>query len=98
MSYYIPGLYVSFTFMSYIKRKYEAWWQKYTYILSTGLNAGIAFHQSSFSLLECIMLKDINWWGNTVMYEGMDGEYDRMVKCHRGCTRWLLWTKDRSFP
>ena len=32
-------------------KKYEAWWQKYTYVLSTGLNAGIAFHQSLFSLL-----------------------------------------------
>ncbi|KHC61253.1 OPT family small oligopeptide transporter [Candida albicans P75016] len=72
LSYYIPGLYVSFTFMSYIKRKYEAWWQKYNYILSTGLNAGIAF--SSIIIFFAVMYheKDINWWGNTVMYSGVD--------------------------
>ena len=59
--------------MSYIKRKYEAWWQKYNYILSTGLNAGIAF--SSIIIFFAVMYhaKDINWWGNSVMYEGMDG-------------------------
>ncbi|CAX39797.1 oligopeptide transporter, putative [Candida dubliniensis CD36] len=72
LSYYIPGFYVSFVFMSYIKKNYEAWWQKYNYILSTGLNAGIAF--SSIIIFFAVMYhaKDINWWGNNVMYEGMD--------------------------
>ncbi|KAF6067151.1 OPT family small oligopeptide transporter [Candida albicans] len=72
LSYYIPGVYVSYAFMSYIKRKYEAWWQKYTYVLSTGLNAGIAF--SSIIIFFAVMYheKDINWWGNTVMYSGVD--------------------------
>ena len=72
LTYYLPGLYVSYAFMSYIKRKYEAWWQKYNYILSTGLNAGIAF--SSIIIFFAVMYheKDINWWGNSVPFEGVD--------------------------
>ena len=72
LTYYLPGLYVSYVFMSYIRRKYEAWWQKYNYILSTGLNAGIAF--SSIIIFFAVMYheKDINWWGNTVSYSGID--------------------------
>ncbi|CAK9436502.1 uncharacterized protein LODBEIA_P10600 [Lodderomyces beijingensis] len=73
LSYYIPGFYVSFVFMHYIKNKYEAWWQKYNYLLSTALGAGVAF--SSIIIFFAVMYheKDVNWWGNSVMYEGIDG-------------------------
>lgn len=58
--------------MMYIKQKYEAWWQKYNYILSTGINAGIAF--SSIIIFFAVMYKpkDLNWWGNTVSFNGID--------------------------
>ncbi|KAG5416887.1 OPT2 [Candida metapsilosis] len=74
MSYFIPGVYVSLAFMWYIKRKYEAWWQKYNYLLSCGLDGGVAF--SSIIIFFAVMYheKDINWWGNTVMYKGYDGD------------------------
>ncbi|CCE41472.1 uncharacterized protein CPAR2_800240 [Candida parapsilosis] len=73
LSYYIPGVYASLAFMWYIKGKYEAWWQKYNYLLSTGLSAGVAF--SSIIIFFAVMYheKDINWWGNTVVYTGYDG-------------------------
>ena len=72
LTYLLPGFYVAFAFMHYIKRNYEAWWQKYNYVLSTGLNAGIAF--SSIIIFFAVMYhaKDITWWGNTVSFEGVD--------------------------
>lgn len=72
LSYYIPGFYMACIFMMYIKQKYEAWWQKYNYILSTGINAGIAF--SSIIIFFAVMYKpkDLNWWGNTVSFNGID--------------------------
>ena len=74
LSYYIPSVYASFAFMWYIKNKYEAWWQKYNYLLSSGLTAGVAF--SSIIIFFAVMYheKDINWWGNTVVYTGYDGD------------------------
>ncbi|CAI5756014.1 unnamed protein product [Candida verbasci] len=73
LSYYIPGLYASFAFMFYIRRKYEAWWQKYNYLVSTGVNGGIAF--SSIIIFFAVMYHDksIDWWGNSVPYVGLDG-------------------------
>ncbi|CAK9440990.1 uncharacterized protein LODBEIA_P48590 [Lodderomyces beijingensis] len=73
LSYYIPGVYVAYAFMVHIKGRYEAWWQKYNYLLSSGLDAGIAF--SSIIIFFAVQYheKDINWWGNTVMYAGYDG-------------------------
>ncbi|KAI5960217.1 OPT2, partial [Candida margitis] len=73
LSYYIPSVYVSLAFMWYIKGKYEAWWQKYNYLLSCGLDGGLAF--SSIIIFFAVMYheKDINWWGNTVVYTGYDG-------------------------
>lgn len=74
LSYYIPGFYVAFVFMHYVRKRYEAWWQKYNYILSTGLNAGIAF--SSIIIFFTVMYypKPINWWGNTISNMGFDSK------------------------
>ncbi|CAK9436526.1 uncharacterized protein LODBEIA_P10840 [Lodderomyces beijingensis] len=73
LSYYLPGVYVSLAFMYYIKDRYEAWWQKYNYLLSSGLDSGIAFSAIIIFFAVQYHEKDINWWGNSVMYEGIDG-------------------------
>ncbi|KGR21166.1 OPT family small oligopeptide transporter [Candida albicans P37037] len=72
LSYNTGGLYVGYAFMHYVKRKYEAWWQKYDYLLATGIDAGIAF--SSIIIFFAVMYheKDISWWGNNVPFEGWD--------------------------
>lgn len=72
LSYFIPGLYVSFAFNHYIKRKYSGWWEKYTYILSSALDAGVAF--GGIIIFFAIWYKDVNlnWWGNLVTYSGVD--------------------------
>ncbi|KAI5950838.1 OPT2 [Candida jiufengensis] len=72
LSYYIGGVYLSLAFMVYIKRKYQAWWQKYNYLLSTGFAGGLAF--SSIIIFFAVQYHDksISWWGNNVSYNGMD--------------------------
>jgi len=42
LSYATNGLYISFIFMYVIKRRYEAWWQKYNYLLEAGFDVGVA--------------------------------------------------------
>ncbi|KAI3898502.1 hypothetical protein MKW92_041619 [Papaver armeniacum] len=63
---YIPWGAVGIFFNCYIYRKYKSWWARHNYILSAGLDAGIAF----MALLAYVTLqsKDINgvdWWGLT---------------------------------
>ncbi|KAK6456525.1 OPT oligopeptide transporter protein-domain-containing protein [Scheffersomyces xylosifermentans] len=75
LTHITAGLYVSIVFMHYIKKKYEGWWQKYDYILSTGLTSGIAF--SSIIIFFAVQYhhKSLSWWGNDVPFLGVDGGY-----------------------
>lgn len=72
LSYYTPGLYVSYAFMVYIKKRYLSWWQKYTYILGAGLSAGVAFSSIIIFFAVYYHEKDIDWWGNTVSFQGYE--------------------------
>lgn len=72
LSYFLPGLYVSFTFNYYIKKRFSAWWEKYNYILSSALDAGVAFGGIIIFFAVQYHEKDINWWGNSVSYSGTD--------------------------
>lgn len=73
LSYYTSGVYASFAFMLLIRKKYQAWWEKYNYVLSGALDAGVAF--SSIIIFFAVQYdeKDINWWGNTAPYQGLEG-------------------------
>lgn len=75
LSYYTSGLYASFAFMFYIRARYQAWWEKYNYVLSGALDAGVAF--SSIIIFFAVQYneKPIDWWGNTVSYQGIEGGY-----------------------
>lgn len=73
LSYYTGGLYLSFASMWYLRNNYLAWWEKYNYVFSSGMSAGVAF--SSIIIFFAVQYHDksISWWGNNVMYLGMDG-------------------------
>lgn len=73
LSFYTGGLYASWVFMLYIKKKYESWWSKYNYILGAGLSAGVAF--SSIIIFFAVNYKGVNidWRGNNVSYGGYEG-------------------------
>ena len=72
LSYSTGGLYLGFAFMHYVKHKYEAWWQKYSYLLGSGIDAGIAFAGIIIFFAVQYHEVDVNWWGNNVPYEGWD--------------------------
>ncbi|KAK9459561.1 OPT oligopeptide transporter protein-domain-containing protein [Lipomyces oligophaga] len=73
LSYYTPGMIISYFFMYLMKRRYLAWWTKYNYVLTSALTAGTAF--SAILIFGAINYTrtTVNWWGNTVYKAGVDG-------------------------
>lgn len=73
LSYYIGGMYLSYFFMHYIRKRYVHWWEKYNYIFNSGMNGGLAF--ASIIIFFAVEYKgyNVNWWGNNVPYVGYDG-------------------------
>ncbi|VVT53045.1 uncharacterized protein SAPINGB_P003376 [Magnusiomyces paraingens] len=72
LTYMTGSFYLSMAFMWYIKRKYIGWWEKYNYVVSSSLTAGVAF--SAIIIFFSVQYKPrkIIWWGNTVSYSGAD--------------------------
>lgn len=73
LGYITPAMYIGFTFMYYIRKHYTAWFEKYTYVLSSGLSAGVAFSAIIIFFAVQYKPKDLEWWGNTVSSAGIDG-------------------------
>lgn len=71
--YYTGGLYLSYIFMYRIKRDFILWWEKYNYILSSALSAGVAF--SALFLFFTVQYngQDLLWWGNNISSMGIEG-------------------------
>ncbi|KAK9475999.1 OPT oligopeptide transporter protein-domain-containing protein [Lipomyces japonicus] len=79
LSYFTPGLYMSIAFMYIIKNRYLAWWEKYNYILHSGLTSGVAFGALLvFFTLQYNGVK-LSWWGNRVTNTGIDGGVGRQT-------------------
>lgn len=72
LSYSTGGVYLGYAMMHHVKHKYEAWWQKYSYLFGTGIDAGIAFSSIIIYFEAQYHEKDIDWWGNNVSYSGLD--------------------------
>ncbi|KAK9478474.1 OPT oligopeptide transporter protein-domain-containing protein [Lipomyces japonicus] len=79
LSYQTPALYLSVMFMYYVKSRYLAWWEKYNYVLSSAMNAGIAFSAIIIFFAVQYRVKYLPWWGNTVINSGIDGGNGRQV-------------------
>ncbi|CAK7906362.1 oligopeptide transporter 2 [[Candida] anglica] len=73
LAYYTGGVYLSFAFMHHIRKRYLTWWEKYNYVFSSAMDAGVAFSAIIIFFAVQYHEKDVNWWGNTVSYEGIDG-------------------------
>lgn len=69
--YYTGGFYLSFIFMYYIKKNYLLWWEKYNYILTSALSAGVAF--SALIIFFTVQSRTLDWWGNTISDQGIEG-------------------------
>lgn len=72
LSYYTPGIIVGYFFMSYIRKRYLAWWERYNYVLSGALSAGVAFSSIIIYFAVQYHPKYISWWGNNVNDYGLD--------------------------
>ncbi|KAK4033207.1 OPT oligopeptide transporter protein-domain-containing protein [Parachaetomium inaequale] len=73
LSYKTPGFILSFIFM-YLLPKYRlAWWEKYNYVLSAALTAGVAISALIMFFAVGYNPVKLDWWGNRVSYAGMDG-------------------------
>ncbi|KAF7532472.1 hypothetical protein G7054_g7913 [Neopestalotiopsis clavispora] len=73
LSYKTPGFILGYIFMYWLPKHRLAWWEKYNYVLSAALTAGVAI---------CALIKffaveydpvSLKWWGNTVSGAGIDG-------------------------
>lgn len=76
LSYKTPGMILSFIFMYWLPRRspsHLAWWEKYTYVLSAALTAGVAIAALVMYFAVQYHPKPITWWGTTVSSAGLDG-------------------------
>ncbi|KAI0822100.1 small oligopeptide transporter [Trametes gibbosa] len=77
---YVPWAIVGFIFNYVIRRRHFSWWTKYNYILSAGLDSGVAisvifiFFTLQYPRNGTIGKNTImTWWGNTVSANTADG-------------------------
>ncbi|CAG8222240.1 unnamed protein product [Penicillium salamii] len=73
-TYAWPAMVVGFGVNYYVRRHYEMWWQKYAYVLTSSFSCGIGI--AGLVIFFAVQFKavDINWWGNTVSYNGCDND------------------------
>ncbi|KAJ0306310.1 hypothetical protein COL516b_004768 [Colletotrichum fioriniae] len=73
LSYKTPGFILGYIFMYWLPRHRLAWWEKYNYVLSAALTAGVAV--SALVMFFAVGYNPIafKWWGNTVSGAGVDG-------------------------
>ncbi len=65
--------FVGLFFNWFVKKKWFAWWSKYNYSLSAGLDIGLAW--SSLIIFLCLTYTNTDfpsWWGNDVVNSTMD--------------------------
>lgn len=77
--FFTGGLYCSYIFMYYIRKHYLTWWEKYNYILTSALSAGVAFSALMIFVLFEYHSIEINWWGNTITDQGIEGGHGRLA-------------------
>lgn len=71
--YYTAGLYMLYIFMYYIKGNYLMWWEKYNYILTLALSAGVAFLAILLFFSFQYNGHEPQWWGNMAHRMGVEG-------------------------
>ncbi|TEA18589.1 Oligopeptide transporter 2 [Colletotrichum sidae] len=73
LSYKTPGVALGFVFMYWLPRHRLAWWEKYNYVLSAALTAGVAVSALVMFFAVGYDPVALSWWGNTVSRAGVDG-------------------------
>lgn len=73
LSYKTPGFILSYVFMYWLPKHRLAWWEKYNYVLSASLTAGVAVSALIIFFAVGYNPVKLDWWGNRVSYAGVDG-------------------------
>ncbi|QNP96307.1 Oligopeptide transporter 5 [Yarrowia lipolytica] len=73
LTYKVGGLYLAILFNGYIKGRYLAWWRKYAYVMEAAIVTGIALSGIIIFFSVQYNPKDLDWWGNNVIGDGVDG-------------------------
>ncbi|KAG9663659.1 OPT-domain-containing protein, partial [Aureobasidium melanogenum] len=73
LTYFTSAVYMSFGFMYYLRRYKTAWWEKYNYVLSAALSAGVAFSGIIIFFAVQYHPVTVSWWGTNIVGEGVDG-------------------------
>ncbi|KAH9944677.1 OPT oligopeptide transporter [Amylocystis lapponica] len=77
---YVPWTVVGFIFGYVIRRRHFSWWTKYNYVLSAGLDSGLAI--SVIIIFFCLQYPKngtigantvLTWWGNKGAFDNADG-------------------------
>ncbi|KAE8151097.1 OPT oligopeptide transporter protein-domain-containing protein [Aspergillus avenaceus] len=64
---------VGFVFNKYIRDRWRGWWMQYNYVLSAGLDVGLALSTIVIFLTLSLTATDFpNWWGNSISSATMD--------------------------
>ncbi|KAF3917703.1 hypothetical protein AA313_de0210203 [Arthrobotrys entomopaga] len=72
LNYFAWGI-VGFVFNFHIRKRFFGWWANYNYLLSAGLDIGLALCTLLiFLTLSLTHTKAPSWWGNTVNQNTMD--------------------------
>ncbi|KAG7195097.1 uncharacterized protein KQ657_004214 [Scheffersomyces spartinae] len=79
LSYATGGLYFLYFFMYYVKRHYLLWWERYNYILTLALSAGVAFSALLGFFIFLITGFSLDWWGNTISDRGIEGRKGQLA-------------------
>ena len=74
LMYVVPGFFASFFSQFYLKKYHLRLWEKYNYVCDAAFSAGLVFSSIVIFFAVQYKQKDLNWWGNTVIYAGLDGE------------------------
>ena len=75
LTYATLQIYLAWFFQYYLKRRYTAWWGKYSYLIFAGLGVGVAISGLITTLVFSFGAgKNVtmNWWGNDVLNRGVD--------------------------
>ncbi|KAK9350204.1 OPT oligopeptide transporter protein-domain-containing protein, partial [Lipomyces doorenjongii] len=79
LAYWTAGLYVNFLFNYVLRRRFLGWWQKYAYVISSALSAGVVFSAIIIFFAVQYYPKSVSWWGNNQPFSGIDGGVGRQT-------------------
>lgn len=77
---------IGFIFNYVIRKNFRAWWTKYNYVLSAGLDSGVAFATVIIFLCVTFPGGELNWWGNNVWKNTLDYNSTKYYTLAKGAT------------